>query len=388
MSNTIIKIALLLFMMSSQFANAAITVRCIGPGTQTSTWVLLVNHLTVGTDTPAGTLLYTEPDGYNNQSPTMTCKADSGHTMLTWYVDVYNTAEPVATYSIDGHNVNIYPTGIKGIGVSFQDADPGSQNYLSSLSSTASLRKFSRPVDSINYSPYSIGNWLRIRLWRTAEVLDIGAANSGALTSVFPIAEQFVGVGDGFVLNGFQPGEKFIQGEMKISGVNLKIVPGTCNLPDTTVDMGEHFPNELSAPGKTSAWVQVPNFTLTNCPTAYGYGATGTGANTAQNNVSVTISPRTAIVSEYNGVFAIDETITDSAKGFGIQLAWGKASELPDTPSSLVTFNQPYLIKNFPFSDTTSSTIPLFLSARYIRTASEVSSGVANAIVEALVEYK
>lgn len=369
------------------FPTHANEIICDNGNSNTATWNLKANQLTVGTDTPAGTIIYTEPDDYNNQAFSISCHTDTGSSDIEFSLRLDMTAPPIANYNVDGHSLNIYPTGVRGIGVSFQDADSNSVrsgHYLSTLS-TSETEKYSMHLGHLYWMATDVSAWLRIRLWRTAESLDISALNAGKLTSVFPRVMQEANAGPGYVL--YPNAGTFILTVTTFNGANLKIVPGTCDIPDTTVIMGAHDNGEMLSVGSATAWSDVPDLKLTNCPVAYGYGAQGTGHNTSRNNVSVTVSPRTEIVSNLAGTFAVNDG-EDSANGYGIQLAWGKSSELTDTPATLVEFNKPYLLEEFPYGDSTSSTIPIALAARYIRTNSMAKGGEANAIIDVLVNYK
>lgn len=377
----------ILFISCCYISNAySNVVSCTGSGTTEATWNIQANKLTVGTDTPPGTLIYTEPDGDNNQHTDWMCGTDGG---LVFYIGIYlrldNTSSPIATYTADGHNLNVYLTGVKGIGVSFQDITNLSYYPGRSLSTT-DLLVGETGLGPIKISMYNATPGVRMRLWRTAEPLDISALNSGLLTSIFPrvIQDMNTEPSSGYEMD--PPGFHMMT-ITYFNGSNLKIVPGTCDLPDVTVSMGNHDNSEMPSIGSGTAWIAVPDLKLINCPTAYGYGAIGAGSNTSQNNVSVTVSPRTEIVSNLAGTFAVNDG-EDSASGYGIQLAWGKSSELTDTPATLVEFNKPYLLKEFPYGDSTSSTIPIALAARYIRTSSVAKGGEANAIIDVLVNYK
>lgn len=381
------KLLILILIISFGFIplGYAKVVTCSGGGTGTATWNLQANKLTVGTDTPAGTLIYTEPDGDNNQHPTWSCHTDQGIATLNFYLQLDNTSSPIATYAVDGYDLNIYPTGVRGIGVSFQDATE--TYYVAGRSlSTSPLFTGSSPLPAINVSMFNATPLVRVRLWRTAESLDISALNSGQLTNNFPRVVNEINTDPSGEYEMDPPG-MHVMTVTNFNGSSLKMIPGTCELPNTTVPMGEHDGGEMPTVGNASAWVDVPDLKLINCPVAYGYGAQGTGDNTTQNNVSVTVSPRTDIVNGIAGTFTVNEG-ADAANGYGIQLAWGKSSELTDTPSTLVEFNKPYLLKEFPLGDATSSTIPIALSARYIRTSNMAKSGLANAVIDVLVNYQ
>lgn len=69
----------ILFISCCYISNAySNVVSCTGNGTTEATWNIQANKLTVGTDTPHGTLIYTEPDGDNNQHTDWMCGTDGG----------------------------------------------------------------------------------------------------------------------------------------------------------------------------------------------------------------------------------------------------------------------------------------------------------------------
>ncbi|WP_151993897.1 fimbrial protein [Buttiauxella massiliensis] len=245
--------------------------------------------------------------------------------------------------------------------------------------------------------------YIRVALWKLP-----GAANPGNVINFdgFNVVQAYQPVsgsdswgstpnnGPNLISNTFTTNSAVISG-------NITLSTGTCSFNNINVPMGTYNVTLEGTPqgasrGAPSPWKDA-SFTL-KCPPAMGYGRTGnvnTGNNTVTSrtgvtvfnqNVNLTVVPRTEIFDSVRGIMKLN---SGGAEGYGVQLAWGTvaAQSAALTPAQPVIFNTPIqrATANFPIGSTNNMTVNM--AARYIRTEGEVQPGPANAVVEVIADY-
>lgn len=307
------------------------------------------------------------------------------------------TDVPAGTiYSYSGYT--IYPTTVKGIGVSFNNADP--------MSSYGPMTQW--PNVSVLFTSlpgYAVDTWVTIRVWKTPEF----TYQTNAINFTGPRVNEVVQANGGNSISGCPAARLDAKTCVYLSRTltgNAQFMSGTCQLTNSAqvVKMGSVPFSQVD----TSPWVDA-SFSV-KCPTAYGYGGSVsdahniyntedgsvTGNNTKNNTVKIQIIPYTNIVDAVRGIMSV---ASGGAEGVGIQLAWGSVSEQSNTPGNPVKFgtaiNISTLNTNFsngPYaygSNASSSDANLIkLAARYVKVADEVKPGQANATVEVMASYE
>lgn len=331
--------------------------------------------ITVGNDIPVGAAIYNI--GTSSQEWIgVTC---NGPYSLYGLMDYGSTPMPLSSFSANGLSGKVYQTNVSGIGVVLgKEKDPRTPV----LGNILPFRYW-----TFNSSATKGGSELRttyvdLSLIKTGPISG-GVINSALLPTmkytVMPTSGSYIGV-------------PFQIWTVKFTG-SLKIVAGTCNVANVTVDMGKHNVADFSSVGSTSDWKDA-SIVLTNCPQFHGYNPYSSpvvrdhyGRRTEQrvaNTLEVYLQPTSS--ETQNAAQGILNTSAESGKtaasGFGIQLGWGSHTGSPST----VNFNTPFEYKLGLNSN--SSTIKIPLAARYIRTGSQVQSGVANSRVTFVVQYK
>lgn len=310
-------------------------------------------------------------------------------------------------YSFNGYK--IFPTTVKGIGISFNDAhnspNPAYPAWPNALWPHAASGSFQGDT------------WIDIRVWKTPEFTPAG--NIDFTGPVFmqilsPTAsEDTISSCPDNTSEGKIDNRTCVWLSREIKG-SVNFQSGTCELTNTTrtVYMGSYH----SSIGK-SPWKDA-RFTLT-CPAAYGYNSTvsnadnpfdaNDGSRSAQNAtrnkpVRIQIYPYGNVINATQGIFALTP---GGAEGYGIQLAWGAPGEQThaDNPISPVVFgfNGRVLAssKNSNFNDGSGGNIGLGaralpvgadgtinMSARYIRTTGPIKPGPADGKVEIIAAYE
>lgn len=292
----------------------------------------------------------------------------------------------------------IYPTTVKGIGVSFNDQASSSLNTPFPQWPDIDVFHTSLPGWGMNM-------YATIRIWKTPEF----TYQTNAINFTGPDFDMVVQANGSNTISSC-PSERLddrtcIYFKRTITG-SAQFISGTCQLtnPDQVVDMGTLSTADLD----NSPWVDA-SFSL-HCPTAYGYGGSvdtpsnmydtedgkSSGNNTKNNTVKIEILPYTPIVDKENGVMSVD---SGGAEGVGIQLAWGKAGEQQSTPINPVKLgeatnistlnsnfsNGPY---NYGSNASSSQDNVINMAARFVRTAGDFSAGPVHAAVEVMASYE
>lgn len=333
----------------------------------------LSEAITVGNDIPVGTTIYNLSISSRRELG-VTC---NGPFSLYGMMEYSSTPMPLSSWSGNGLGGKVYQTNVSGIGV-----------LLSKPLSEGS-------AIPINILPYRYLNYVR--------------SSAGSIATAYTVNLSLIKIGpiSGGVINSAQlPSMKYTirPTSGSYSGIPLQlwtvkytgaltIVAGTCNVANVTVDMGKHHVADFSSVGSTSDWKDA-SIVLTNCPQFYGYNPYNSGVirdnngyrreNRLANTLQVYLQPTSS--ETQNATQGILNTSAESGKtaasGFGIQLGWGNYTGSPST----VNFNTPF---EYTLGiNTNSSTIKIPLAARYIRTGSQVQSGVANSRVTFVVQYK
>lgn len=207
---------------------------------------------------------------------------------------------------------------------------------------------------------------------------DIGLAKSGTLTSGIidgsSLPNLFLSVGQS---------DSLIQlVQISFSG-SLAISQPTCVTPDYTVQLGHWSADRFKAIGSTSPWVDA-SIRLTGCGNFYGFyndvpaiqnswSSTGSVTGSPVNNQwSLNLSPVTSIIDSSQGIMGIDDSVSGTATGIGIQISAGTTDV---AEGNLVNFSTPL---NGIFETSGLSTVTIPLSARYIQTEDTVTPGKAD----------
>lgn len=296
----------------------------------------------------------------------------------------------------------IYPTTIKGIGVSFNEANQSSRPAYPSWPEVVWLYPNHSQVDT----------WVDIRVWKTPEF----TTQSGDISFTGPTFMQVLSplsAGDTIKScpNNTSEGKLDDRTCVWFSRVlkgSANFQSGTCELVSSsrTVHLGSYAADVGKSPWKDAS------FKL-QCPTAYGYNSavsnsvnqydvndgSQTGNQTQNNTVKIQIIPYSQVVNATQGIFALE---AGGAEGYGIQLAWGMPGEqtTADTPAKPVVFGVGTLasslnsnFKNGPYAYggnalATGADGTIKMSARYIRTTGNTKPGPANARVEIIAAYE
>jgi hypothetical protein len=306
------------------------------------------------------------------------------------------------TYTHNG--ITIYPTSVRGIGMSFMAMDVYKNVPVPAY-----------PQTTRQHNQYNdVGDWVTIKLWKTPGNL---AANNGSLALIGPRLVMGIQLPAG---RSFSTSTMGLWSPTFWPQTSRRIVAtatfqsGTCQLNTrSAVQLGEH-----NAHSDASEWKDA-SFSL-NCPAAYGYGGSVSNAsakyaapyysananngarapNTAFNNtLKISVLPRTAVVTQNHAAKPLTGTFaTDSggATGYGIQLAWGEpTAQSAGAPTKPVVFNSPIpasqinsAYTNGPYPLGKAMPSPLIkMAARLIRTTGAVQAGLVTGAVEILAEY-
>lgn len=304
-------------------------------------------------------------------------------------------------YIIDGQTV--YPTNIKGLGISITESFTGSNKPIPVWPSYVDTRSV--------YNNYWTSLTFNLKLWRTPGFIQpIGATQINSFTLVAFIRPT--NLAD--TISSCPPGSIRLPGNNSFCGEITRRMTftalfelGTCELlnPNQIVEMGTYHytPAENASP-----WVDA-SFQI-KCPQAYGYGGsvknstnyndTNNGVKTANNGnlpVQIKVTPITPIVSPLQGTFKLSE---GGAEGYDLQLAWGtpgSQGNVPAKPVPLGSWVNAYSL-NSNYSSTPyaigANALPngadgkINMSARYLRNSQEINAGVANASVQVIATYQ
>ncbi|MFP2504909.1 hypothetical protein [Buttiauxella gaviniae] len=308
---------------------------------------------------------------------------------------------PGEIYTIDGYTV--YPTNIKGIGISINESTSGSDKPVP---------VWPAYIDTVTrYNNMLTTLRTNIRLWKTPGFTPpIGATQITSLTSVSFI--RAMNAGD--TIGTCPPGGVRMPNNNNVCKVISRRITltaffqlGTCELlnPNQTVQMGTYHTTPVE---KGSPWVDA-SFQL-KCPQAWGYGGStktptnfndaGNGTKTANSGnqpIKIKITPINPIVNPSQGTFKLNE---GGAEGYDLQLAWGTPTSqgaIPAKPVQLGSWvNASSLNSNYSAVAYAigANALPngadgkINMSARYLRNSQDVNAGVANASVEVLATYE
>lgn len=189
------------------------------------------------------------------------------------------------------------------------------------------------------------------------------------------------------------PGTEFAVFHPQFTGT-ITFTQATCALAESskTVDLGTWHIKDFAQAGAATPWVDA-SIKLINCN--YG-GAQSYKHNIRRydNNATVTVvaqplttsaawhlkvTPATSVVNNTTGIMAISTTEPYHASGVGIQLSSS------NTSLNAIQFSE---TRTGTMVSGTNATMTLPLYARYIKTGSTVTAGLANGKVTYLVEYK
>ncbi|MEL4425962.1 fimbrial protein [Shewanella indica] len=328
---------------------------------------LAVNNLTVGPDTPNGTVIFRQQFRVGGMLTTFCQASNSSYDVYKkyTYLDL-----PLTASSWRGGifpNGTIYQTGVQGIGVMMAAENGPLPREVQT--------KYRTPA----YKPYNhnFKNFL-IDLF----FIKIGNIQPGTIKGInLPTG----------AISFRAPGADILLARLAITG-SINIVSQTCRVSNVTVPMGQHkIGDKLTGVGKTTEWIDA-SIRLTNCPRFYGTlndgnntyynyttGASNTGTFT-RNTLGASISPNTSVFDNSKGILNIKST-TNSAKGVAIQLAEFSNGNFKD----YIEFGS---IINYDLNNNSSTTVTIPLRARYIQTESKVTPGRADATATFTLTYK
>ncbi|UHM93631.1 hypothetical protein [Rahnella victoriana] len=394
----VVLILLGLFLNQAKAANAVCSYSSTNE-VNGKTYDLNLANITLSENIPDYTIIYS----YNNIAVGyITGASCTGNAPLYLYTTLTNVSSPRPISTVSGED--IYPTSVEGLGISITNA----ANY----SSKNPVGVYPAPTVIFGGMLSGFPGIISIKLWKIPGII----RGAGMISFTGPTYSIMFGTSQaGDTLTGTDmsyspPGSTnfWTVSSRQIIG-NMIFQTGTCEMSggDKTVQMGEHSFQEYSD------WKDA-SFSL-KCPNANGYRGTATGsssgpgltaltgatitANSMRNaNLTVTVVPRTAILTSTASGNPIGGTVAldgNGAKGYGVQLAWGNYATLGATPAKPVVFNTPVLAStlNSAFASgayalgATMSGAAIQMGARYIRISNDSGPGEANTSVEIIANY-
>ncbi|MGK9172916.1 hypothetical protein KXR87_06770 [Yokenella regensburgei] len=332
----------------------------------------------------------------------------AGATHYVTYIEAY----PGTTVLRNGSDY-IFPTSIKGLGLSFRD-----MGSVSPVTNNAPVGPPSNPLKletslsvkaGRNFSNFPLK--FKVSLWKIpvisgqSEIPSVGKVLFNGATII--AAQMNDSAMDYYSATSPNNGTYSLANSWTISSFEIRgeldTTSGTCSLNNKTVSMGSH---NMNMTGGISDWKDA-SFTV-QCPAARGYGvdytlssntvvASTSNAKYKNSGLIISVSPlRGATVQDaVNGIITLDGT--SSATGYGVQLAWGDISTLPTTnapPAKAVSFTQAvdaatisdYVTKTYNLGEIPAPQL-IKMAARYIRTPGAVAPGTANSAVEVIASY-
>lgn len=328
---------------------------------------LAVNNLTVGPDTPNGTVIFRQDFRLGQQ---LIVDCNSSRSQYQTYKSYNYAYRPLPDSQWKGGpypQATIYQTGVPGIGVMIA----AENRPLSIDIKTKYITPANRPITH----KFNLGGMVLL-------FIKTGNVQPGTiLGSNLPYSN----------IRFKAPGADILLARLVISG-SINIVSQTCRVSNVTVPMGQHkIGDKLTGAGKTTEWVDA-SIRLTNCPRFYGtlkdgnntyynYTTRETGiGNFTRNTLGASISPNTSVFDNSKGILNIKST-TNSAKGVAIQLAEFSNGSFKD----YIEFGS---IINYYLNNNSSTTVTIPLRARYIQTESKVTPGRADATATFTLTYK
>ncbi len=332
----------------------------------------------------------------------------AGATDYVTYIEAY----PGTTVLQNGSEY-IFPTSVKGLGLSFRD-----MGSVFTITNNAPIGPPSNPLKlepsgttkgAHNYGGAPLK--FKVTLWEIpvisgqSEIPSVGYVLFNGPTIV--AAQMNSSAMDYYSATSPNNGSYSLANRWTISSFEIKgeldITSGTCSLNNKTVSMGSH---DMNMSGGVSDWKDA-SFTV-QCPAARGYGvdytlssntvvASTSNAKYKNSGLIISVSPLrgAAVQDAVNGIITLDSTST--ATGYGIQLAWGDISTLPTknaAPAKVVSFTQAvdaatisdYVTKTYNLGEIPPPQL-IKMAARYIRTPGAVAPGPANSAVEVIASY-
>ncbi|WP_434643537.1 fimbrial protein [Klebsiella sp. I138] len=370
MTTFCIKYLPLFFTLYSSWAQALIQCEQTTPE-KNEVLNIIGNNITVGPDMPLGTVLY----GGTISFPTevhLRCsspKPDTG--TLKWMLGIDSVNSPLSNWAGPPLGGKVYETNIPGVGIAIWYSGKAVTKESPVMASEIQV---AIDVAAINYGMGGVFDFSLIKIGETPP------GNYTIDSSLFPNMIRYYDPGTN-VAGNFP----IIARRYQLSG-SVNVVAKTCTTPDVNVPLGTHNASVFSSAAGTP-WVDA-SIKLTDCPTFSGYHsaysrvnlATGDIPPTTNNQISVSLSPVNGIFDAENGIMNIISS-PESARGVSIQIAHGT----PDTATPQpFNFNSPSVV-DLPKSG--DSTIIYPLVARYVKTSSAFTAGVADGRVTFTVNY-
>lgn len=354
-------------------------------------------NITMPNTGEGGKLLYS----VNNATITAAysdCRGGGGY----WITTAHTLMDipPGNIYTLNGYTV--YPTNIKGLGVSINESTTGSNK---------TVPVWPAYVDTVtNYNNMETNIRINIKLWTTPEFIPpLGATEITSVTAIALIRPKDLSNTIGTCPPGgirLPNNNDFCEVISRRITFTALFELGTCDLlnPNQTVQMGtyDHHPAKAAGP-----WVDA-GFQI-KCPQAWGYGGTinnPTNLNNTSNGskvgnsgnqpIKIKVTPINPSVNSAQGIFELNG---GGAEGYDLQLAWGDPASQGNIPAKPVqlgswinanALNSNYRNTNYEIG---ANAIPtgadgkIKMSARYIRNSEDVKPGPANASVEVLATY-
>lgn len=319
--------------------------------------------ITVGADTPNGTVIYRSniiPDKYSG----ITC--DQPISGVPVILDVSNPKTALTPWNTPPFGGSVYATSVPGIGVVGWRKQQGTPVQTDTLSNT-------QPGDTLLSTGFAL-SFIKIGDIAPGEVQLSLVPN---MTLDIPSLPGY----SGFPIN---------LGKVSFTGT-LHVVSQTCQTPDVNVDLGQRELRQyFKGIGSATPWVDS-SITLQDCPRFYGTyddnhyqeswdGEAPTGSP-GENLLTVKITPNSDIIDATNGIMALESSDNDrSALGVGIQIGWGEAGNSP------VPFNF-MLPQQFDLPNSGVSSFRIPLAARYIQTEQAIAPGRGDAKATFLISY-
>lgn len=340
-----------------------------------------LGNITAGSDNfSPGRVLYKQTYNLNfTGRTTVTCTSNTNQFLAVYSYSATPSGGPLPGAIGNIPAGKVYPTNINGIGVYIGQGTNASSNADNIVPTTKLASDSTGSVSGCaSGSTCSIiRNFLRWDLY----LVQTGPISSGVLqgSSLPCIQVNYNNTGststeDGLVEN------------VCITG-SINIISPSCQTPDVVVPMGSYDVSSFNGKGSATKWIDA-SIKLLGCPIFYGSGSSGSwyadnsGVNnsgtSSKNSIAVQLTPMTTIIDSSRGIFALAES-SDSARGAGIQLAYGTGSS-----PEIVNFS---VMKSYQIGIGTNGISEIPLVARYIQTDTNVTPGTANSAVTFLINY-
>lgn len=380
-------IGLLLLMIASDGALAAVVCSPLNGAPRTDTVQLSPPVISAGADIPVGTVIY-QRRWMSGETGLSVMKCASAVDTSMWFNIAWSIDQApmlLANWTGSPFGGAVYQTNIPGVGVAFSRS-PDSESLILGQP----FYRFPSDTNSLvtggSYEPYLSNRDIYVTLIKIGTIT-AGSYNLSA--AGLPTASISIVNALSYPATAGLPIKAHI---IKLQG-QLTVSAQTCTTPNVSVNLGSFDIRQyFTGSGTTTPWVDS-SIALTNCPVFHGfYNASkptlmfdynigsGTVANSINNSIGVRLTPATNVIDAANGIMAIDSSVSGAASGVGIQIASGSSSQTP-TPFNFAAEQRVTLPKDG------SSTIRVPLVARYIQTESNIMPGKANGKVVFLINY-